>query len=310
MPPGMSAEAREFLRSAEPLPPPPSSLEELRQLRIETKEGFRAAAEEIREECIEDIEETTLGGVRTWRVRPKRAGTREAGFCILYFFGGGFIQGSPFEDLPVIGRIAQNTGADVYVPWYRLSPEHPYPAAQEDGLAAYKELVERVGERPFAVMGESAGGNLALATLMNARDAQLRFPAVLALLSPWSDLTSEPDSLVTNDGHDPTLTSLYIDYAASAYRGVLAANDPAISPVYGAYSSEFPSTIITTGTRDLLLSHSLTQARVMEDAGIDVTLRVWDGMWHVFEFYPNLPEAALSLGEVADHMVQAIKSSG
>lgn len=305
MPVGMSGEARAFLDAAEPLPPPPSTLEELNQLRRETREGFRAAAEQVREACVESIEDMELNGVRTWRVRPKRQGASEPGFSILYFFGGGFIQGSPFEDLPVIGRVAQNTGADVYVPWYRLSPQHPYPAAQEDGLAAYRGILAVAGERHFALMGESAGGNLAISTLMNARDAGLRLSGSLALLSPWSDLTDEPDSLVTNDGYDPTLTSPYISYAADAYRGSREKTDPAISPVFGKYDPDFPPTFITTGTRDLLLSHSIGQARAMETAGIDVTLRVWDGMWHVFEFYPDLPEAKRSLAEVADHVLRS-----
>ena len=273
-------------------------------MRRDSLDGFRPAAERIREECIDEIDEVELGDVRSWRVRPKTQRETGPGFSILYFFGGGFIQGSPFEDLPIIGRIAQYTGADVYVPWYRLSPENPYPAAQDDALAAYRNFLGEQDGRPFAVMGESAGGNLALATLQNARADGLGLPSALALLSPWSDLTDEPDSLITNDGFDPTLTKPYIGFAADAYRGSRPKNDPGISPVFAGYNADFPPTIITTGTRDLLLSHSLAQAKVMEHAGIDITLRVWDGMWHVFEFYPDLPEAEQSLSEVAAHLLR------
>ncbi|MEM7428123.1 MAG: alpha/beta hydrolase [Pseudomonadota bacterium] len=299
----MSPEARAFLDASGPLPPPPASRAGLQQMREGTLEGFRPAAESVRDQCVDEIRETELGGVRTWQVHPKTRAGREPGFTILYFYGGGFIQGSPFEDLPIIGRIAEETGAIVHAPWYRLSPEHPFPAAHEDALAAYRAICDSADGGPFAVMGESAGGNLALATVLNARASELQLPASMALLSPWSDLTEGPDSIVTNDGHDPTLNASYLRFAADAYRGGRDTSDPLISPVFAECGSDMPPTIITTGTRDLLLSHSICQARALEKAGADVTLRVWDGMWHVFEFYPDLPEAQCSLSEVAAHLL-------
>src|SRR6056297_2154203 len=153
------------------------------------------------------------------------------------------------------------------------------------------------GPGKLAVAGESAGGNLMLVTLRRAQAAGLPMPCAAALLSPWCDLTHGGESLAANDGRDPTLPFGNVDRAAKAYAGDAARDDPDISPLLGRFGPWFPPALITTGTRDLLLSPSVELARRLRAAGADVDLRIWDGLWHVFEFYDELPEAAESLAQ-------------
>ena len=127
-------------------------------------------------------------------------------------------------------------------------------------------------------------------------------PVAAALFSPWCDLGGSGDSIQSNAGRDPTLHPGSLQDYAQAYAGQSALKDPGVSPIYGEFGKAFPPVIITSGTRDLLMSHCVRLAGVMRRSGVSVDLRVWDGLWHVFEFYDELPEAAASLKEIADHL--------
>jgi len=127
-------------------------------------------------------------------------------------------------------------------------------------------------------------------------------PSAAALLSPWCDLTGRGDSLSSNDGRDPTLTAEYDRVASSFYAGENDRLNPDISPVYGDYGPGLPPTIITSGTRDLLLSHAIRAGRVLRDAGAKVDIRIWDDLWHVFEFDDRVPEAAQSISGIAEFL--------
>ncbi|MEI4196886.1 alpha/beta hydrolase [Roseovarius sp. E0-M6] len=221
-----------------------------------------------------------------------------ASWPILYGFGGGFVQGSPVEDLPIAAPLCAATGARVIIPDYRLAPEHPWPAAVDDGFAVYREMARR----PFAIVGESAGGNLALALMLRARTAGLSLPLAAALLSPWCDLSNSGDSLSFNDGRDPSLSARSSWQAAQYYVGENAVNDPGISPVNGVFDPGFPPFVITTGTRDLHLSQAVRLSQVLRGDGARVDLQVWDGLWHVFEWYDHLPEARCSIRRIAAHL--------
>ncbi|WP_374375188.1 alpha/beta hydrolase [Dongia sp.] len=242
----------------------------------------------------EDVE---LGGVRAQVVSPKETRSKDV---VLYFFGGGYVQGSPEEDLCITATIADEAGCRVYAPAYRLAPEHPYPAALEDALASYRALIAAHGANAVTVMGESAGAGLALSLMMAAAQAGLALPKKLVLLSPWSDLTATGDTIRTLQGIDPWLDyAATLEPAAKAYAHGRDLADPLLSPLYADFPQGFPKTQITTGTRDLFLSDCARLSTKMRQAGIACELRVWEGMWHVFEYYIDMPEARASLSEIA-----------
>ncbi len=243
------------------------------------------------------IESETINGIECRVLTP--AGWREArDACVLYAFGGGFVTGSTFEDQVITAPLATAAGARVVMPEYRLSPEHPYPAPQADLRAVYPPLLAQHGATRLAVAGESAGGNQALGLLQHARDSGLQLPACAVLLSPWCDLGNRGDSHEYNDGRDPALDNAWVDLAADWHAGATPRDDPGVSPLY-ADMAGLPPVLITSGSRDLLLSQCLRLAVALRAAGVDCELHVRDGLWHVFEFYP-IPEARASLAEAGE----------
>ncbi len=136
--------------------------------------------------------------------------------------------------------IAASTGSRVIIPEYRLAPEHPWPSAIDDGIAVYQALAVK----PFALVGESAGGNFALALMLRAKTLGLRLPTALAFLSPWCDLSNSGDSLSANQGRDPTLSFENLAACTAHYAGENDTSNPDISPINGEYTPDFPSTII------------------------------------------------------------------
>ena len=146
-----------------------------------------------------------------------------------------------------------------------------------------------------------------MALILRARAQGLNLPKAVTLLSPWCDLSHVGDSLIANDGRDPTLALDNIKQTIKHYAGQNDAAHPDISPINGQFDADFPPTMITTGTRDLLLSQSVSLARLLSEAGVEVDLRVWEGLWHIFEFDDRLPEAALSLSQISDFLQKVMK---
>ena len=272
-------------------------LDTLEQYRKDVRAGFdgyvQAAVETFRGE-IRDIE---LAGIPCKQLTPQHWSNAD-GRCIQYAYGGGYVSGSSYEDLIIAAPLAQQCEARIVMVDYRLSPEHPYPAPQQDMHQVYPELLRQYDAARLVVCGESAGANQALGLMQHVRDLGLAMPVCAALFSPWCDLDNQGDSHIFNDGRDPTLSNLWTDIAASLHANGQALDDPGISPLYGDMH-DLPPCIITTGCRDLLLSQRLRLAQKMRAAGVACDLRVNEGMWHVFEFYP-IPEARRSIREVAN----------
>lgn len=289
----ISPQAQALLRDAPAITARSMELAAIQERRKASAAFYVPVARGLADSLGVTITEETIGGVRTQVVTPaKRIGNS----AILYFFGGGYVQGSPDEDLAITARLAHFTGSKVYAPYYALAPEHPYPAALDDGFAVYRALVAKYGAASLTVSGESAGGGLALCLLLKVSEK----PAKAALMSPWSDLTKTGDTLSTLVGNDPWLHyELTLEPAARAYANGRDLASADVSPLYAEFPTHFPKTLITTGTRDLFLSDCARLSTKMRAAGIDCELRVWEGMWHVFEFEADLPEAAASLAEIA-----------
>jgi epsilon-lactone hydrolase len=296
-PSGLSGEALNFLNQE--VGPRDRSAQNLPGIRTRAKAVAKAEAKRICKANDVTMDETILGGVRCVVVQPR---IQKVHWPILFSFGGGMVEGSPEEDLPLIAPLCAMTGARVIVPDYRLAPEHPWPAALDDSFAVYRVIAGNC----FATVGESAGGNLSLACMLKAKDEGLRLPGAAALLSPWCDLSNTGDSLTFNEGRDPTLARANSDLAAGYYAGGNKVDQPLISPIYGAFDRSFPPFLITTGTRDLLLSQAVRLSQRLRDCGLTVDLQVWEGLWHVFEWYEDLPEARQSIARIADHLTRSM----
>ncbi|MEM7114329.1 MAG: alpha/beta hydrolase [Chloroflexota bacterium] len=272
----------------------------LHNLRAEEEKDAILTNEPIISAYVDTLEKGYLGGVPVLLVTPKNYDTANEAYRLLYFFGGAFVVGSPDVDLPIIARLAARLGVKIVAPCYRRAPEHPYPAAVDDGLAVYQALLKTTNPHQLSIVGESAGGNLALAVALRAAANSLPLPASLALLSPWCDLTPTGESQQIAD-FDPTLNyEQHLKWATAVYA---PHKDPRISPLYAAYPPTFPPTLITTGTRDLFLSDCKRLVAKLQQEGISAWLRIWEGMWHVFEWYRQLPEAERSMDEIC-HFIQ------
>ena len=238
---------------------------------------------------VGDFETRDLGeGALLYRASP--AGTQGRLAQVGYFdiHGGGFVAGGG-EMCRMLAKIrAADYGARVFSVDYRLAPEHPYPAALDDCLAAYHAILEQVEASNLVVGGSSAGGNLAAALLLRARAEGLPLPAALLLLTPATDMTASGDSRTTNRLLD---VSLYggAGSGPAAYLGNSDPRDPYLSPLFGEFGADWPPTLLTTGTRDLLLSDTVMMHRRLREAGVDAQLLVTEAGVHV-GFMGSAPE--------------------
>jgi monoterpene epsilon-lactone hydrolase len=215
---------------------------------------------------------------------------------VLYFHGGVYVMGDAFLAADLASQVGRRTGATVMSVGYRLAPEHPYPAAVDDALAAYDALL-RNGTAPSDIIfaGESAGGGLAVATLVNARDHGLPLPAAAFVMSPYADLTLAGATMETKREADPLLSPEALRARVPDYTSGQDAARGLISPVFADLSG-LPPLIIQAGTHEVLLDDAVRLARQAATADVEVTLDVTPGVPHVFQaYYPILDEAAAAL---------------
>ncbi|MBY0490527.1 MAG: alpha/beta hydrolase [Gemmatimonadaceae bacterium] len=216
---------------------------------------------------------------------------------LLYLHGGGYIACSPETHRSLVGSLVQRLGAHGYVPRYRLAPEHPYPAALDDAKAAYRHLLDVVGVAPerLVVAGDSAGGGLALALVMAARDAGWPLPAAVVTYSPWTDLAGTGASLDENTERCAMFAGDTIRRAAQFYAGAADPRTPYLSPLYGSYHG-FPPLLLHASTDEVLRDDTLRVAARAREAGVAVELALWARVPHVWQFFAAvLPEARASL---------------
>jgi acetyl esterase/lipase len=234
-----------------------------------------------------------LGGVPTAEITV--AGT-EPRHVTLYFHGGVYVLGDAFQAAGLAAQVGRRTRARVISVDYRLAPEYPYPAAVDDALAAYQALLDN-GTAPsdIAFAGESAGGGLAIATLVNARDHGLPMPAAAFVMSPYADLTLTGTTMDTKAAADPLLSRENLQARVPDYTAGHDAALGLISPVF-ADLSDLPPLIIQAGTHEVLLDDAIRLARQAAVADVEVTLDITPRVPHVFQaYYPILDEAADAL---------------
>ena len=254
--------------------------------------GSAPLPDDVRTQSIE------LGSVPALDVRAGAAAP--TGVTVLYFHGGAYAIGSAAASVGLVSEIARRTAATALSVDYRLAPEHPFPAAVDDALTAYRALLDR-GARAdsIAVTGESAGGGLALALLLAIRDAGLPQPSSATVLSPWTDLTQSGATMASRAEADPALTPEALEIRAADY---LAGADPRTalaSPLFAELRG-LPPLLIQAGGREILLDDALRLAARAAHADVPVILQTFPGAPHVFQgFAPLVDEAARALDHVA-----------
>jgi acetyl esterase/lipase len=219
-----------------------------------------------------------------------RAPASRADRTILYFHGGGYVIGSLPSHRGMVSALGQSAGARTLAVDYRLAPEHPYPAAIDDAVAAYRWLLES-GAAPssIALAGDSAGGGLAIACLLRARDEGLPMPAALSLFSPFADLSASSPTVQEKAVEDVLVSPAIIHGMAAAYLGGRDAKDPYASPIYGDLRG-LPPMFIQVGSAECLLDDSLRLARTAGAAGVAVELKIWPKLPHVWQLFASLLE--------------------
>jgi monoterpene epsilon-lactone hydrolase len=234
-------------------------------------------------------------------VPADRIGTRDSrpDHNVLYLHGGGYVTGSPSLYRHFTWRIAAATRATVLAIDYRLAPEHPFPAALDDAVAAYRWLLDN-GANPRRTMfiGDSAGGGLALAALLKLRDDDTPLPAAVAALSPWTDLALTGASLSLNARADPMLNVEDTRLFAACYLAGTDPRSPDASPLYGDPAG-LPPTLIHVGSDEILLDDSVRMADRLRAGGRHVELEIWPRMPHVWHLFgPVLPEARQAIAHI------------
>jgi acetyl esterase/lipase len=231
--------------------------------------------------------------------------------AILYLHGGAYTMGSRRTHRPLAARIAIASQAPALLVEYRLAPENPFPAALEDAKAAYRWMLEQgVQASSMVIAGDSAGGGLALAVVTALRDEGEPLPAGLVCLSPWTDLTLSGETVSTRAKTDPILSREAGLLHAGCYVGAHDPRSPLISPVF-ADLSRLPPLLIQVGEHEILLSDSLRLAENARQAGVDVSLEVWQGMWHVWHVFAGLiPEAHRAIERVGAFIQERMSASG
>jgi monoterpene epsilon-lactone hydrolase len=268
---------------------------------------MRAAMDEMAVPPQPDVkcQPLSAGGVPAeWIDAPGADSSR----AVLYLHGGGYVMGSLKSHRDLMGRISRAARARVLGLDYRLAPEHPFPAAVDDGVAGYRFLLSQ-GFQPsrLAIAGDSAGGGLTIATLVSARDSGVAMPAAAVCLSPWVDLEGTGESMKTRLQVDPIASPQGTHLLAQAYLGNRSLRTPLASPLYADLKG-LPPLLIQVGDHEVLLDDSTRLAERARTAQIKVKLEIWPEMVHVWQLFASiLPEgqqAVEAIGSfIREHLI-------
>jgi acetyl esterase/lipase len=246
---------------------------------------------------------TTIDGVSaTWLMTSNAP---RDGKVILYLHAGAYVIGNAHANCTAWARLVQQTGIPLLAVEYRLAPEAPYPAGLEDCKKVYRWLLQHgYPAQNIVILGESAGGGLALAMTLSMRYEELPLPAALVLLSPWADLTRSGDSAATLPPHSPLCWEIDLASPAKAYTAGEDPSNPLISPVYADYTG-MPPMLIHVGTRDILMSDAIRVNHLALKAGVAATLDIWEGMFHVHQ-RGDLPESKEAVDDIILYIQRAL----
>jgi acetyl esterase/lipase len=281
VPSTISPEAQKFLST--PLhrlaaPAPPADTEAWRSYLARRDQELQAMLAPLEAYFPAKIAAGRAGAATLYEITPDAVPAHYKNCAILYFHGGAYVIGGGRSAALMALPFAAATGCKAYACDYRMPPDHPYPAAVDDAVAAYRQVLGHVKPGDLAVVGSSAGGGLAAAAVLKIRDLGLPLPAAVVLGSPEVDLTESGDTFQTNCGIDNVLGSLA--EVNALYVGGHDLRDPYLSPVFGDFSKGFPPTMLLSGTRDLFLSNTVILHRALRRANIEAELHVFEAMPH------------------------------
>ena len=230
---------------------------------------------------------------------------------LLHFHGGGYVIGNLVSHRDMTAAFSQASGCSALIVDYRLAPEHPFPAAVDDGLAAYRWLRDHgpAGPAPATatyIVGDSAGGGLALSTMLAARDANIPLPNAAALISAWTDLTMSGESMTTRKEADPRVTAEILEAWAPLYVGKHDRRSPLASPLFADLRG-LPPLLMQVGDAEIILDDTTRTAARAREAGVEVTEEVWPEMFHVWHHqWAAIPEAQEAVNRLGSFLKQAV----
>lgn len=272
-----------------------AGVEDPAAIRDQTNRSLGKTPEEV------SIEEVDAGGVQAeWVCWPGSSDDS----ALVYFHGGGYVFGSPAGHRDLAWRLSKEGGVRVLMVDYRLAPEHRFPAAVDDATAAYRWVLDQgIDPQKIMVGGDSAGGGLSAALMVNLKNLGIPQPKAAVLLSPWLDLTGSGETMTTNEDKDAMLTSEAIRRFTGFYLGEgTDPKAPLASPIFADLSG-LPPMYIVVGDSEVLLSDSERLAEKLREAGGEVKLDVWPKMPHVFPILARLiPEAKKAVSDIAEYV--------
>lgn len=251
------------------------------------------------------VKDTFLGGVSVLEIMPRN--WKDNGKVLIYSHGGAYTLFSSRSMLMGALPIADITGLKIISVNYMNPPRMKYNQILDQVIAVVNALLQQgYSMSDIGMYGDSAGGALTAGAILKMRDVGMELPAVVVLISPWSDITESGDTYHTLKGQDPIIAyGNSLDESSLAYAPAEEHKNPYISPVYGDYSKGFPPTLIQGGTKEIFLSNFVRHYQVIDQAGIPVKLDLYEGMWHVFqEINYDLPESVIAHGKFRDWVYQ------
>ncbi|MEQ8433760.1 MAG: alpha/beta hydrolase [Oceanicaulis sp.] len=272
----------------------------------ERRAGFEAMAARTPLPDDLDVEDAVLTAPdgRALPGRWIRAGQGPWPGSLLHLHGGAFTVGGSKSYTEFAGRLSRASGLEVFVLDYPLAPEHPFPAALEDAIAAFAALCDLRPAAPLAMSGDSCGANLALAATQARLAAGARLPGALYLHSAYLDLTHTGESIATRGPRDVFVRPEGMTATAAAYHGEASPSDPRVSPLFGRVEG-LPPVYLQVGEEETLYSDSARLARRIEAAGGDVRFEEWPGMIHVWSFFGAMVDEAVEASDAAGAFLKA-----
>lgn len=278
-------------------------------LKANTMENLGLAEQRARMDTLADffpvpdgteVQPAKVGGIEGEWVRARRVLGDAA---LLYLHGGGYVIGSPKSHRHLAAAISDASGLPVFLPHYRLAPEHPFPAAVDDAVAAYKGLLESgIAASRLAIAGDSAGGGLTIATLVALRDRNIALPVCAVAISPWADLSQGGEAYRTRLNRDPMVSKEGLDGMSAAYLAGADSRGPLASPIFADLHS-LPPLLIQVGTEEALYDDSVGLKARAEEAGVEVSAESWGGMVHVWHiFHPILSEGRDAVARIGSYL--------